>query len=766
MLAASAAFAATVDGVDVTVDARVSISLPGGIYPDLTLAVESLKIDASATSSQPGQSRVAGGTPSTTAEFTVSGLVDPTDETKTAAWLFGSWQSTSPLYRQTVLQRPVTIDLGVVPDGGAPELLRKFTGFIDSKTVNSDGSVTFSCYDKRNLLRGQVNLPAVVTAPPYNAGLTSEFAVDWLVRAATSGAVGSWPAQRPSCVFAASMRGSLWPEVGSLNGANSSFFPTFQPGAFGTALANFADANGVPLVAGSTINYTTSAEAGATFYAECFTSGTAAFNKPWTLSVNDGGTSNVAGMAFTWDGYGSMTVQVYNNANVSSAQSAAGQTVLPDGVYYRAVKFTMSKGSGSWSATCYVNNNAPVTLSGKLPNSAVRPTTAWNTVSLTDSSGNGGAFVGIEAVQVSNETAPATNYGFVPTLKLDPSLNSLSYVPQVQGDPWSTLQSLAEAELAVVGFDESGTMMFRNRNTIRTSPLVRTLRLVKSLDEDENLASLINHARVEYVGATYGKPGVVWSLSDVVQVPKGGGTATIVASTESAVGAISQTPVGLLNNASPGAVSRYRASTTRAGVDEFPNYAALRWTVAQTASDEVTIRVTNPTGTDCWLVSPSNYTDTTAGAPFLQLVGTAMTANDSSVVDAQYPPLAANGTGGAAASRWGDLLSTISGNAWLQTYKSAATLAGFIVEDQPVPRPDLSNVSIVPDVRLQLLDRVAVVEPDRHGISGEHAVIFGWTIELSRSDFSMTVDARTVTSPGGWLLGVSGRSELGATTYT
>jgi hypothetical protein len=87
-------------------------------------------------SDQPDQSRFQVGYPAMECTFTLAGLVDQRDETKTAAWLFGKYPtvasdgSVSPLYQQFVEQSAVTVDLGLQPAGtaGVSELLRKFTG--------------------------------------------------------------------------------------------------------------------------------------------------------------------------------------------------------------------------------------------------------------------------------------------------------------------------------------------------------------------------------------------------------------------------------------------------------------------------------------------------------------------------------------------------------------------------------------------------------------------------------------------------------------
>lgn len=759
MLASSAGFAAMVDGAEQIVDARVNITLPGGVYPDVTVAVESVKIDAAATSSQPGSSRVAAGVPAITAEIVLSGMVDESDETKTVAWLFGSWQTTSPLYRQTALQCPITVDVGLVPDAGTPELLRKFTGYVDRKVINSDGTVTLSCVDSRNRLRGTVSSPAVVTAPPYNAGLTSEFAVDYVLRAATGGQVGSWPKQRPSCLFAASLRGSLWPEVGSLSGTSTQPIPVFAPGAFGTALQNYSNANGF-----TSAKYGMAAAAGDTFFMEWWTCGDQTFQTPWLLSVSyDQGFSSWASFTVEWGTTGFLLGPTVvdgagtHNGILDKRGDYASMTASP---HYMSVKVSWPVGSASWTAVTTIDGVSK-TYSGTVPSSVVRPSAQpLNTLYLADGSVSTGAVQTIEALQVSSETAPATNYGFTPAAVLQPSKNRLVYVPGTEGDPAQTLQTIAEAELAVAGFDESGVFRFVNRDSLRSSPMVRTLTMIEALDEDESLSTVINHSHVEYAGASFGSPSFVWSQSAAVNVPRGG-SLTIVAQCDTPVTSISTTP--MYSGALP--VSSFRASADQYGVNPHPSPSSLTWLVTQTAADQVSITVRNASGTDAWLVSPSTLLDVPAGTPWLKLAGVAATVGDAVAVESQWPPLNTDGTGGAASSTWGDIVASITGNPWIQDPAVAAELASDIVEDMPYPRPDLTNLAVVPDPRLQLMDRVSIVEPDAHGINGEHAVIFAWTLNLSATDWSMDVDARTVGRPGGWLLGVTGRSELASTTY-
>jgi hypothetical protein len=110
----------------------------------------------------PEDTRLQVGYPAMQATVVLSGLVDSSDESKTAAWLFNPYGpfaadgvTRSPLYQQDALYAPVTLDLGLYTDAaagtatqGTPEWVRKFTGYVDTCVVSDDGSVTFTCLSR------------------------------------------------------------------------------------------------------------------------------------------------------------------------------------------------------------------------------------------------------------------------------------------------------------------------------------------------------------------------------------------------------------------------------------------------------------------------------------------------------------------------------------------------------------------------------------------------------------------------------------------
>jgi hypothetical protein len=760
MLAASTNFATMIDGQEIVCDLRVTLTLPGGVYPDVTLAVDSLHIEAAITTDMPSGTRLEVGYPKIDADITLSGLVDQTDETKTAAWLFGPWGpkaasdgSVSPLYRANVLYSPVTVDIGLVPAGaaGTPELLRKFTGYIDHVTVDPiNGTVSLTCLDSHTKLRALPTTPAAIIAPPMNTGTTSEFVLDALVYRASNGAIGTRPATRPSCVLNAGLRTSLFPDVGYQYGQNMQ--PQYAPGAFGSALQ--WDAAGVGI-----FGFTTAAPVGNTFFMEYWT--TLAQADPFAplIGMSDAGSTNTMGVQVT-----STTFRVWAPGNGTATPDFVWSFGSIDNhAHYVAVKWTQAPGSTAWSATLYLDNRTQA-ASGTA--TAARTANAWNTALVQTKSGG---VATVEALQVTNETAPAVNYPFTPTAVLDPSLNTLQAVPAYSGDPWAIIQQIADAELGVAGFDEAGVFRFYNRNTLRSSAVVRTITsttALMSLASALAASELVNRAQITTQPWTFTAGGLAYQATTAQKITKKSTQTFVIDLGDTLIGQISQTPPTTLPNghSSTDGFSYFRASTTKNGTAEAV-LAPGAVTLQQTDASHVQVTVTNPYSYDVWLVSPANYTDIPVGTPALWISGTSAAQAAGNVADVQFPPVNPDGTGGAVSTQAGEVGYAISDNPWVQDDATAQQLAQDIVADMYFPRPSLTGVSTVADPRLQLIDRVILQDPDVTNIA-EHAVIFGWALDWSTSGaLEMSTDVRTVAPPGGWIGDVVGRSEGDLTTW-
>lgn len=749
MLATSAAFATLVTGAEYYGAWRVQIALPAAAsaYDDVTLTVSQVECGGDTTTDQPEGSRMQVGLPSLRCSFTVAGLVDRTDESKTAEWLFSPYSTTSPLYHSDALYSVVTVDFGVYTStsAGTPEYVRKFTGVVDSYEVNEDGSVSFVCVDgMRSRLRSVPASPPVITAPPYNAGLTSEFAVDALLRAATKQAVSSWPAQRSQCVLAVGMRTSLWPELGAIDTTVIPSGYQFAPGVNGSALA-------APIVV-SPLRWTLAAPIGATVFIECWVTISGA---GVAVALIRGGSVDHFGLDI--DPTVGVRAKMQLNGSPYVFSTATGAIT---GEHYVAVAATLpAVGASTATGTIYIDNSSTafsITTVGS------RSSFSWSSLELVSDTTNL-----IEALQVTTESSPTPNNGFVPQAVLDPSLNPLTVVPAVDaGDPWQVIQQIADAELGVAGGDESGIFRFYNRNTLRGVTSQRDITSASSLtglgSQETTAAGVINHCTVEYTPWDFAATrSTVWSAAAPLKVAKRS-TRVIKARSEGLFANLDTGLSNLSDGSGDTANSHYRASIDKYGTAEHPGGFTI--TVTQSDSQTALVTVTNPTAQDAWFVSPANYVDLTVGTPLLRLAALVVTQSDALVADFAYPP-------DPSTTRFGEQATQVSGNQWIQDDDTALDLTTDIVVDQCVPRPNLTSVSIVPDPRIQLTDVVHLIDPDRTGVD-EYARVFGWTITWEASSepggemtYDMTLDARTLAPPGGWLMGVTGRSEIGSTAY-
>jgi hypothetical protein len=761
MLATTTPFQTMVEGRSQVVAFQVEIDLPGGIYPDVSLAVTALEIDASIDTDMPEGTRLEEGFSSVQGTFTLAGRVDAADATKTAAWLFGRYSTTSPLYRTDVLYRQVTIKLGLYPagSGGTPELLTKLVGLVEDYGLDAAGNVAFTVFDLRQSFRGGVDLPAVVTVPPFNAGLTNEFMVDRLLRQSTGGAISSWPAIRPQCVLAVGFRSSLWPEVGTLHSLSMQPVPTFIPGPWGTGLGIVT-----PSVGGATdASYDLAAPLGDDLYAELLVSGIDIANVNLELTTVGGEDLKVQ--------ISPTLISLIWHHPSTTPTSATWSTTVAAGPHIVSVQFHMPVGSSAFSATIYLDGVSHST--GSVPTSTARTDT------FTQADPIIGAGAAIAGLQVTAEAAGVQIYPFTPRAVLDASLNPLNVVPAVtdQTDAWAAIQSLAASELAVAGF-EGDTFYYKNRQTLRASASVRTITsdtALNDIGESSSSASIVNRAQVGWTPWTFAATAAtLWSATAVHKVPAHGTWTTTVTLDNLA------TQIDTAASVLPASSTDTTASYFRASIDKFgtAKHGGITVAVTPTGGNTFTVTATNSTGTPAWLVSSAEYVSDSPliapGTPLLRVAGIAVTSGDEQTTDYQWPlpgVVGANGLSGAAGSRFGEILYQLTGNQWIQDEATAQQLAQDIVCGSYIPKADLLNVDIDPDARIQRTDRVQIVDTARTGINA-YALVFGFTITYQapsqpggQPTFTMTMDARTVNAPGSWLLGVTGSSELGQTTY-
>jgi hypothetical protein len=752
---------------DMTLVAGATFADPAAGYgPDWSLAVDSLVVDRQLTTDMPDGTRLITGYPSARADVTLSGMVDPADARKTVAWLLNPAEPTSPMFRRDAAGSPVVIQSGLeLPGSAAPELFTIFTGQVDDYTVDDDGTVTLTCLDYKTKISGPVMLPSVYDD---NTGdgrtLSAQFPLDALLR---NEDIYSWPAQRTNCVLAAGMRGNAYAELGgtltSLSRWTGITDPLFEQGASaGMGLTGRAVYALSPTITGNTTPIS----------AEC-----------WFDYQGDPGAQ------------GAPSIQVSSPATSTTVTFTADDTTMSavidvDGTAPHIVTLTVNlpKASGyhGWQLTWTTTSVSLLAwrggASGGPASSAIttRPATVFTTATVQASTGTVSAAATtnvIDSVQLFTLYNVAWNNAFTPGAVLDASLNWLTVVPDTSGqDGWSVIQQIAQAEAAVAGFDELGVFRFINRISIQLTPAVRTITptySLKSLQQEVGLSMIRNHIDVPVAPVQVQPFSIVWAAAEAIII-EGRATRRTTVTTDNPVVGLATT-TGVINGGGLGSmppyISGYRASKNPNATGAVTN---LTMTVRQVSSTQIEVTVVNPNAFRVYLISPTGvgYPASSDGLPCLVLTGhfatpSALTPDSTEptsaglTVDSQWPPAS---EGGAATNPRGDQLLSVNANPWIQQPIEAQRFADDLLVDLYKPRPLWRNVAVVADPRLQLTDRVTVTDPDVSMVDDD-ALCIGVHTTLSKTDWSQALDLRAMSTPGGWLMGVVGRSEMGVSTY-
>lgn len=765
MQTSTAAFATAIASAAQTTTFTVALTLPqpgvtsGSGGTDITGgAIESLEVDRSTVTDMPDGTRLIIGYPSAQATVTLSGYILVAGVWQSIAWLLNPNQADSPMYRYDALGASVTVQAGLLLQGSATaEQYTIFTGYVDDYTVDMEaGTVTLTCLDPKTKMTGAPSCPSVYDAGGATPGvptLAAQFALDSILRAQK---VYSWPARRSNCVLAAGMRGNAYPEVGTLtNLLVQSAGNLFQQGASaGMGLTGYAAYTlGTPIPVASPVFF------------EFWFDYSQATNPVPDVLVQDAGTG--ATIEVQAD---NTKVAVYFRPDLTGLNDTVINLTLPYVSGYHGVR-------ASWvgtaaSATAWRGGS---TNTGSATTPVSRPAVTLKTATITQIV-NASKVSVIDSVQITTEGSSAPfNNGFVPGAQLSESLNWITVIPDLTGaDIWSTFQAIAEAEMGVAGFDELGVFRFINRDTIRTASPVRTITpaySLKALQQQVGNSFVRNHIQVPVAAVQVQAFSTVWQATDAVYIGAGQVYTTVATTTDSIVGLA--TTCGLIPSGGLVSTSGYRAARNPDATKAVTN---LVMTVTQTGPTTVTVTVTNPNGFGVYLITPSGagYPAGSIGAPALAVGGhnvipagsvvdttTGQTTANQVTSDWQWPPLS---EGGAITNSRGEQLLPFPANAWIQSQAAGDALAQAIGEDLYRPKPIWRNVTIVADPRLQLVDRVTVNDPDTTGVNDD-ARIFGITTKLSSTEWDMTCDLRAVATPGGWLIGKPGRSEIGATTW-
>ena len=716
-------------------------------YDNLTPNVESVTVDRAIATDRPDAAKTVTG--HAAAEATVELAGDFAASGSHVTQLLSAHNAGSPLAAKKRITAPLDVNLGFRTSAGE-EWVDSFVGQIRSIETSADQrTVRLTALDRREHFAGRTTLPVVVAdeknavAPFKKPGLSGSFLMDWVCRA---NGFYATPPPRASCKFSATMRGSAWPEVGTMTRASGTtggklLFLFFANLLYPERLySGGTDIRYTPLSGLSTNN-----GAGVAVEIDEFWCLAPATHDPlWLLS-------NAAGDAIgCWvTSTGVLEVGIRRNSSGAWEDIVTGPTIgfgLLSPMYLLVhIAFTASGGTVTFrvNGTSTAVGFASGSVTGRTDLSVVRIGSGLKNDGTTFSS-VAGAFQG---VQVTAEAAAGSfNDTFVPTADIPPTIGTLTATPHTDyADDWALLQAAAEAENGFVMLDEAGRFVFRNRLFLSGGSSVATLSATTSLKTAASLEAIDtvrNRVRVParplrlQVNSTW-----AWIATDVHSIAAGG-TLEVFAETENLV--------YLLTGSATFSAMAVGGGIPSAGVYRaYPNIDGtgavatnITGTITRVDHDTFKLVLSNPNGFEVFLVNPSTH-PTEPGEPWLRIWGrsiTPRTIDTTDVGDAQGY-IKAESSDATSITAYGEQVLDLEASPWRQDSASARRLADDLVAAMKDPHPVLNDVDIVADPRLQLGDRVTVVDADGLVLSADFWLL-GTNTRLDETGMSQRVTLR------------------------
>jgi len=775
--------------------------LRNGTFTDISAYCSSWTVDRSLTTDVPQGSRLVTGYAAS--QLTLTAIGNPQDNVKDAPWMWSPYNPASgtALYGAAArVETPITVLEGMTNASGSEETVPSFTGYIRAFDIDSaGGTATITALDGSDRMRSQCNIPQIIgdyvrsnyTGGIVRQGLTGGRALDYLFRA---NGLYSTPAPRPGCRLSVTGHGSLEPEYvtdasGNYVQYGSTLYAWDGPfvgsgGNSGSSVVSYIQdiqddiRTGTPKM----------------FFGQCpdpqlgitaawslkspitFGSGHSATIEAWVdlsnpLDVASGSQLMAMNLDVKQTSGGSITPLIvgFMGDGRPFIQNGAGSPVVGNApntstqtwIY---VLITIAAATSSAVASFTFNATAPTVANGRVLTAATSYTSsAGYTISEFDMLGDQGCRARFEALQVTSETSPASNYGYTPTAVIEPSLNNLIVVPfsPDKQDSWTVAQEIAACEFGTLFFSESGIATFWNRNHFQDSQTsavasVTSLRGLEQLTSTEAVDSVKNHIIATATPYQVQAPAWVYQLSSTL--PGGGvhsnSTVTYTAQFDNAAATVSTSvafiPLGGFSTPQSG----YRACRTPDGSgDQVSNLAITVVPYAQSAK----ISVHNPNSYPVYLVGPANdlsgnaYPPGNVGVPMLQLWGSPIIQAVASSLSTGSDPTTTSTYDAwdyQSVDFYGEQQYALTSSSYLQDSTSLQSTINDMVAQIAYAFPVLSNVSISAIPGLQIGDRIKLLDPVGTLIANDFFVMGISRTMDPTSGYLMTLTLKPLAGPG------------------
>src|SRR5215218_598185 len=670
---------------------------------------------------------------------------------------FSPYRTDMPLYGKERRLRPTLAQIqAVTAAAGSPETLAWFTG--RTSELLAEGEPTLEVLDGWADALRQIQLPLVLaddrtySATAQKPRLYADWVVDYIFRR-----IGYYasPPKRPNSQGSATMHGSLAPETGFLRagfGANYSklsFEPEADPASAFNHSAKFVRAVNTDGTTSQVITYELAPGGGpgpnngqTMVYEGWHRMLSTSRNQPLFIVYQSGAATPFVS-AYWQSATGKLQVTVNRGgADTNHSTALTGPTIAP-GTSWHYYHFFISFTSTGVNITFRYDS----TTTGPV-NIATDSFTAsgnfdrWGACRGKVDAYADSAFDGLsEAMQVTSETSAGTyNDAFVPTAIIDPSWNELDATPAAERiEAAGLLALIADAELAQIGFTETGIAYFYNRSRWTRSPATVSQKTLSTNLQIEQLPIREAREQVRNKITARTQPPDVLVAKDVWGLPKLKGIGansiiTFLVNTKNPITNLDTT----VTATQTGGQSRYQANRNRDGSGTV--VTNLTFSIQQIDVNTIKISITNPDVAPAWLVTTTGRNYFFLSADFVQF------GEDNTTTSKNFKVESADTTAtNASAAEFGEQLLELNpdlSNPFMQDEDSAQVLVDDVALRTAAPKPVLEEFTLSQgDPSLQLGDRVTI-QAVQSGVS---------------ADFFLTKKRDTLNAEGGFKQTIDGR---------
>lgn len=650
-----------------------------------------------------------------------------------ASWWYSRFNTESPLFGLEPLNSEVTADIGARTDAG-PEYVRKFTGTLRGLTVRATATtVAMNALDYRLKLAAKVQLPMIVGAA-YDEDIQPNLSVNWILNEILqANGICAVPPNREQCVFSASLLGSTWPSVGTLVESNYTDgvkrAPTFViDGPFGPALDTRSEVrqNNYHIDQANPIG----PQPGQAFLAQ-----------GWVYAGEDTGDGDPAFIFSLLPETnlmdGSAALNILNGQIVFSGDRAGespigffGQ-ILDGPPAWHFIGVHMQFTETQRIATINLDG---VVASGSVSNAAgLDWGPDWLRLSLGSSVTPGDVDVPLSAWQVTAEPEPPATWddAFEPTAVIERSTNDLvAITPSDAQDSWNLIKDISSTEFATFFFDEHGIFRWwptTHWSLPETQEIVREVTAKNALIDityKDTVDQIRNMVRVNANPVTVQPEGFFWEAAEVYEVP---GLSSIE------IWANFENPVWQLITDNPAQVPVTDRSYVEGwDADDDTGTRVFDYTIDITAfATAAKIVVENTSADTMWILGEITGDERPPG---IKLFGKPVVTATESAVTAEVP-------NAPSIALFGERSIDVPATRWRQTRAAVETQAAYLGAQLSSPRPVLTEIPIIGDPRLQLGDRIRIVDRDGLALDGTYRIT-GIKDEVTPSSYTQTLTAR------------------------